>query len=170
MCFFFIWVERVTLFFFFSSDFFEIIYGRLSACRQRCRHTEGSGLDFHQRAFQREVLPVSAWVPQLPLGRLNIRIIGNPGLSVGVSAVGCLSVCVAMNLHLVLGLPRLDPQTSWMDSSTQRPRVQRWKTDGLSSCCLCCHSHVIPVTSISLTLLSLAALRCQFAVVSFSRF
>lgn len=61
---------------------------------------------------------MSAWVLQLPLERLNIRLIGKSELSVGVSAVGCLSLCVAMNWQLVLGVPRLGPQTAGMDSTT----------------------------------------------------
>lgn len=69
-------------------------------------------------AFQRGALPVSAWVLQLPLERLNIRLIGKSELSVGVSAVGCLSLCVAMNWQLLLGVPGLGPQTAAMDSTT----------------------------------------------------
>lgn len=69
---------------------------------------------------------MSAWVLQLPLERLNIRLIGKSELSVGVSAVGCLSLCVAMNWQLVLGVPRLGPQTAGMDSTppTTLTRVQ----------------------------------------------
>lgn len=125
---------------------------------------------FHQRVFQREVLSVTVWVLQLPLEGFSIRISGNSGLSVGVSVVGCLSVRVALNLQLVLDLPRLDPEAAGMDSTTPATASAVMENGWMVLLLFVLSFPRIPFHAHFTNIVEFAALRCQFAVVSFSWF